>query len=327
MDTQTLAVCLAALAITYTVYHLRSSHTLVQLIPGPKSPSWIYGNLPELLLRLLWGKFLFLNLSTLIYAQSFIQENRLMISDPTTIKYILNCGFFAFGPSQEKTGNILFGYGNVFIARGEKHRHLRTLMNPAFSSKNVRAILPALTETSRKLGDRWEALSVSGNIVDISHSLNDAALDAMGDAIFEYPFNAVTEQSELAKMHRIMTDSVSNPTKVMQEALRMYSAFPLSERITTEDCILPLSHPITTTTGVQISEIPIYKGQRLHIAIAAYHRLTSIWGPDAEEFKPSRWLEKDPCKGPALGPHASLLTFFGGPSVCLGWRFAYLFSF
>ncbi|KAJ7104914.1 hypothetical protein C8R44DRAFT_886936 [Mycena epipterygia] len=35
-------------------------------------------------------------------------------------------------------------------------------------------------------------------------------------------------------------------------------------------------------------------------------------------------MEEEPCKGRALGPHASLLSFFGGPTVCLGWQFAIL---
>ncbi|KAF8181365.1 cytochrome P450 [Mycena galopus ATCC 62051] len=110
-------------------------------------------------------------------------------------------------------------------------------------------------------------------------------------------------------------------TSLINEVLRLYPAFPLSERVATEDSILPLSKPIKTTTGVEISEIPIKKGQCVYVAIASYNRsraLTSVWGPDAHEFRPSRWLEKSPFSGPALGPYASLLTFFGGPAVCLG---------
>ncbi|KAJ7234870.1 hypothetical protein B0H12DRAFT_1142271 [Mycena haematopus] len=42
------------------------------------------------------------------------------------------------------------------------------------------------------------------------------------------------------------------------------------------------------------------------------------------EFRRSRVLEKEAGRGPALGPHAPLLSFFGGPGVCGGWRFAYI---
>ncbi|KAJ7760796.1 cytochrome P450 [Mycena olivaceomarginata] len=458
MENHILALCLATLATICTVHHLRSSRKLLLLIPGPKCTSWIYGNMPELLLSKEYGEHEFQWQEThgQVYSiKGCFGEPRLMVSDPATVKYVLNTGFFAFGPAHEKVGNMLFGHGNVFVARGDHHRRLRNMMNPSFSSKNVRALLPILREIGGKLGDCWDALA-SHRYVDITRTLNDAALDAMGDAIFEHSFNALAGKSELATMHREMVDLVSSPTEVMQlvdavlafipnsvfrlacdlpipgllqliqkykkitdalsfdwvaekrgndgsgatdflsslgdvpdeelgihlrtiliagqetmggtlswafyklaqmqefqrelrqeiqherlkgrpdynnmpllnalinEVLRMYCGFPLSERVATEDCILPLSQPLTTTTGIQISEIPIKKGQCLYVAIAAYHRLESIWGPDAGEFKPSRWLEKDLCKGPALGPHASLLTFFGGPGVCIGWRFAIL---
>jgi hypothetical protein len=36
------------------------------------------------------------------------------------------------------------------------------------------------------------------------------------------------------------------------------------------------------------------------------NRLEALWGADAAEFKPSRWLKGDPCAGQALGPYANL---------------------
>ncbi|KAJ7477997.1 cytochrome P450 [Mycena galericulata] len=385
-------------------------------------------------------------------------QTRLIISDPLTIKYILNNDVFVCGPSLEKATNAVWGRNNVLVLRGHPHRHLRNIMNPSFSSNNIRELLPVIRETGRKLASRWESLGFVGSTVDIARTLNDAALDLIGDAILENPFNALVGQSELAGMQRALTDAVSSPTElgqlfdaalpyipdlllrgishlpipgtqmfrkymkltdelalqlagqqrdeglevgrqsligsfvtsdvptrdigthlrsilvagadtsggtmgwilyklaqmadfqqdvreeirlskledqgdydnmpllnaIINEVLRMYSVFPLAERVASEDCLLPLIEPITTVTGAQISEIPIKKGQCLYVAISAYHRLRSIWGPDASEFRPSRWLEKEPCKGPALGPHASLLTFYGGPGVCLGWRLAIL---
>jgi len=125
-------------------------------------------------------------------------------------------------------------------------------------------------------------------------------------------------------MDNLDYDNMPLLNAIINEALRLYAPFPLAERVATEDCVLPLSQPVITTTGIQIPEVPIKKGQSIFVAIAAYHRLTSIWGPDALEFRPTRWFEEEPCKGTAVGPHASLLTFLAGPHVCPGWRFATL---
>ncbi|KAJ6601147.1 cytochrome P450 [Mycena vulgaris] len=111
---------------------------------------------------------------------------------------------------------------------------------------------------------------------------------------------------------------------LLKETLRMFPAGPSVDRCAAEDAVLPLSSEIVTSTGKHIRELPIRKGQFIFVAVAAYQRLEAVWGPDAHEFKPSRWLEGDPCSGQALGPYAQLLAFLGGHRVCAGWRFALL---
>ncbi|KAJ7455752.1 cytochrome P450 [Mycena latifolia] len=113
---------------------------------------------------------------------------------------------------------------------------------------------------------------------------------------------------------------------LLKETLRMFPPGALIERYASKDCILPLSSEIVTSTGKHIHEVPIRKGQYIFVAVASHQRLESLWGPDADEFKPSRWLGGDPCKGrtSALGPYGQLLVFFGGHHVCAGWRFALL---
>lgn len=53
---------------------------------------------------------------------------------------------------------------------------------------------------------------------------------------------------------------------------------------------LPLLRPITGTDGQTIHSIPVAKNQGLIVGIAAANRDESIWGPDAREWKPERWL-------------------------------------
>ena len=67
-----------------------------------------------------------------------------------------------------------------------------------------------------------------------------------------------------------------------------FNSFFISAR---KDTVLPLSWPISTSDGkTQINEIPIKKGQRVMVSILGANHSTRIWGEDAEQWKPERWL-------------------------------------
>ena len=53
-------------------------------------------------------------------------------------------------------------------------------------------------------------------------------------------------------------------------------------------------------------------------SVYSMHRLASIYGPDAEAFRPARWLATDPPLRPGWG----FLPFNGGPRTCLGQQSA-----
>ncbi|TFK37880.1 cytochrome P450 [Crucibulum laeve] len=111
---------------------------------------------------------------------------------------------------------------------------------------------------------------------------------------------------------------------IIKEVLRFYSPLPHADRYCTQDAIVPLSEPIITA-GKVLTSLRVKKGTYVTVAISTFHRLTSIWGPDAHEFKPSRWLrDEEVSKSTSLGPYSNLLSFFSGPRVCIGWRFAIL---
>ncbi|KAK7029935.1 cytochrome P450 [Favolaschia claudopus] len=115
-------------------------------------------------------------------------------------------------------------------------------------------------------------------------------------------------------------------TSLLQEVLRLYPAAALIQRIAVEDTVIPLANPIITASQQSISHVPVQKGQVLTLAVASYQRLEQYWGEDAQKFRPSRWIDGtlNDIKAPATGPYANLMSFLGGPRVCLGWRFAVL---
>ena len=57
---------------------------------------------------------------------------------------------------------------------------------------------------------------------------------------------------------------------------------------------MPLSQPIRMRDGTMISALPLPKGTRVVTNIFACNRDTALWGPDAEVWRPERWLEPLP---------------------------------
>lgn len=59
--------------------------------------------------------------------------------------------------------------------------------------------------------------------------------------------------------------------------------------------ILPLLHPIPgelTKDGKPIDQIYLKNNTRITISIISANRSKAIWGEDAEEWKPERWLAR-----------------------------------
>ncbi|KAJ7292040.1 cytochrome P450 [Mycena rebaudengoi] len=127
--------------------------------------------------------------------------------------------------------------------------------------------------------------------------------------------------SSLGSNSEIVYDNLPLLNAFIKETLRMYPAEPISETMALEDTILPLTYGLATTSGEHITKLPIRKGELVLMALGSYQRLESIWGPDAHEFKPTRWFEGSP-NALHIGPYANLLSFYAGPRTCLGWRFA-----
>lgn len=88
-------------------------------------------------------------------------------------------------------------------------------------------------------------------------------------------------------------------------------AFP-HER-TRKDVVLPLLWPIKSADGKRmINEIPLKKNTNVIISILGANRSKAIWGDDAEEWKPERWLAPLPesvSKAHLPGVYASMCAF------------------
>lgn len=65
-------------------------------------------------------------------------------------------------------------------------------------------------------------------------------------------------------------------------------------RRASKDTVLPLPQPVRGTDGTLMSELAIPSGTNIFLAIWACNRAEELWGPDAHEWKPERWLKPLP---------------------------------
>ncbi|KAK0213325.1 cytochrome P450 [Desarmillaria ectypa] len=119
-------------------------------------------------------------------------------------------------------------------------------------------------------------------------------------------------------------DSMPYLTAVVKEALRFHPIVYNTARMAAEEDVLPLSKPVTLTTGEVVQEIPIPKGMSIIASIAGYNRNKSVWGEDAHVFDPARWFRGSMSKEVPVGVYGNLFSFGGGLRSCIGWRFAVL---
>ncbi|KAJ7704001.1 cytochrome P450 [Mycena rosella] len=456
--------CLALLAALVLYLTLRG-RSAIRHILGPPSSSWIFGHMRQLLLspqygehELNWQK----SYGPVYRLKGCFGEDRLMVSDPVALQYLINSPSFSHGPVPENVVNLLFGKKSVLGLKGEEHRRIRAALNVGFTAAAVRSYQPVFEKVARMITEQLERTSASStdmcpllgmatlgavseavlgySIEDLGdefvesntqvlalasggsaaqiiveaiwsylprwllgamiylptpafHTLRQAKVDAkrLGEQIVRDKTDAANQGLEinndvfslllqdttgkalsseeivaqtaiiliagqdttsntvafglleLAKHQefqdelrmeiysnvepsgpRAAYDSMPLLNAFIKEVLRLYPTEPLSDRIALRDTVIPLADDITTADGEQITHIPVQKGQIVTQAILSYHRLASRWGKDANEFKPSRWLEGTTYQGDAVGPYANLLSFLGGPRTCLGWRFALL---
>ncbi|OEL17280.1 Cytochrome P450 704C1 [Dichanthelium oligosanthes] len=104
----------------------------------------------------------------------------------------------------------------------------------------------------------------------------------------------------IGKMHYLQA--------ALTETLRLYPAVPIDVKCCFSDDTLPDGHSVN-------------EGDMVHYQPYPMGRMEFLWGADAEEFRPERWLDD----GGVFVPESpfKFTAFQAGPRVCLGKEFAY----
>ncbi|GMT23067.1 hypothetical protein PFISCL1PPCAC_14364, partial [Pristionchus fissidentatus] len=112
----------------------------------------------------------------------------------------------------------------------------------------------------------------------------------------------------LLENETIEVDKLSNlkyMEAVLKESLRHY---PLASLAVTREC----------AKACEIGGFKFEVGDMIATDTWSMHMDEKVWGADAKEFRPERWLE-EPTR-----PRAAFQSFGEGPRICLGMRLAYM---
>ncbi|XP_048431245.1 cytochrome P450 704C1 isoform X1 [Pyrus x bretschneideri] len=128
------------------------------------------------------------------------------------------------------------------------------------------------------------------DVVGFTIQVDEANIDELVENITD---------ANLDKMHYLHA--------TITETLRLYPAVPVDGRCAEVDDILP--------DGFRLR-----KGDGVYYMAYAMGRMPYIWGEDAEDFRPERWL-----KNGIFQPESpfKFVAFHAGPRICLGKDFAY----
>jgi len=168
--------------------------------------------------------------------------------------------------------------------------------------------LAAMDTTSNTLARIFHILAIN---TDVQEKLRQEIIDACKGQ--DLPYNELMEIPYL--------------DAVIRETLRVYAPVTILPREARKDIILPLSEPIRGLDGKLMHEIPIPKDTRLLIGIEGVNCNKALWGADALEWKPERWLSPLPAAvtdAHLPSVYSNMMTFTGGPRACIGFKFSEL---
>lgn len=144
--------------------------------------------------------------------------NRFFTADPVALSYILShSDTFPKPEMLRRQFAQTIGVG-VLSAEGADHKRQRRLLNPSFSAAAVRDMVPIFFDKAYELKDKMlnmiedesvlasktpavpEDKVVGGRKVDVMKYVNQATLDVIGIAGFDYDFQALSQpRNELAE--------------------------------------------------------------------------------------------------------------------------------
>jgi cytochrome P450 len=200
-------------------------------------------------------------------------------------------------------------------------------MAPEDGSFKVTSMLSLFLDSIAKLPKTDEKLYDPVYLRDVVVNFLVAGRDTTAQALSWFFFNVSQNPRVEAKLRReiykklpgLTTSDCCVPTlqqvnklvyleAVIKETLRLYPSMPISPKYAVRDTVL--SDGTFVAAGSMVC-LPLY----------AMGRMPHVWGPDAAEFKPERWINPTSNKIISVSAY-KFVAFNAGPRMCLGTSLA-----
>lgn len=158
-------------------------------------------------------------------------------------------------------------------------------------------------------------------------TLVQAGYETVGCAMAWLLYEIARNPEVQAKIREEVTRTPSEPTyddlrehmpyldAAVKECLRLHPAVLELTHVADKDTLVPLEKPLPTTGERQIL---IPRGTIINIPVNTMQLDPEVWGADALEFKPERWLKM----GNEKVVKRDIIAFSAGPRICPGRHFA-----
>ncbi|KAK7027704.1 cytochrome P450 [Favolaschia claudopus] len=206
-------------------YRRLKQKSIVALIPGPPSNSWIFGHMKHLLLPANYGDFEYTwqkEYGPVYRIKGCFGEDRLMLSDPLPLQHVLNTNFFTHGPALAQAISLAFDDKAVMGAHGSRHKRLRAATQVGFTASAVRGYQPLFERVARRLTEQLEkicALYPDGTPTDMLPIIAEASLNSMSQALLSYSTEELGKDFVTNNAKILSLAATHSPTQLLASAI------------------------------------------------------------------------------------------------------------
>ncbi|KAJ7059524.1 cytochrome P450 [Mycena amicta] len=259
-----LPVALPLLLLVLFLWSRRSRSSSLQYMRGPPNDSWLTGTKDFDVVSKTRGW-------QSIYGRTFklytmFNAPLLFTTDPTALRHILNRDEVYQKPPMVRASlveivgrgapyrifirepsDVVFYHSGLLGLEGEEHSRLRKIMTPAFAPSQIRLLIPLFLEKAHELSTHWSRLGSPTNHpdagwiqVDVLPGLKAMTLDVIGQAGFNYAFNALdisesAQQTQLGKAFERSTQRKLTPIDFLRASFPILKNILILRDATAED--------------------------------------------------------------------------------------------